>query len=118
MLRRMLHVTVTVGVSGLALMSITVIIIARGVLKVRIPMRWHWPQWRRRHGVVVPLIVIVIVAIVKVIGTVMVVPTIDIVIWATITVLLGICGNKRGGVPRLHVRCLRRRVVRIRGIRV
>jgi hypothetical protein len=62
-------------------------------------------------------IAIVIIAIVRAIGTIIVASIVDIVKWAAITSLLGIRGNKRVRVPRLRVRHWRRRVVRVRGIR-
>jgi hypothetical protein len=113
---RMRHVTVAVSV--VALMRIAVII-AR-LLKVCVPTPWLWHRRhrrrrRRRHGVRVPLIVIVVVIVTRIV--IVIVPSIvGIMIRAMITFIFGVCGNRRTRVPGLRVRCLRRRVVRIRGI--
>ncbi len=105
---------VTVAVSVVAFMRIAVII-AR-LLKVCVPTPWLWHRrHRRRHGVRVPLIVIVVVIVTRIV--IVIVPSIvGIIIRAMITFLFGVCGNRRTRVPGLRVRCLRRRVVRIRGI--
>jgi len=63
----------------------------------------------------IPLIVIVIIVVIcKVI--VIILAIVGIKIWSTITFFLGVHVTRMVHVPGLHVRCWRRRVVRIWGI--
>ena len=111
----MLHVTVVVRVVAVVAISI----VKARMLKVCIPRRWAWHQWRgwgqRQHGMAIPLIVIVIIIVIgKVI--VIVLAIVRITIRSMITSFLGVHVTRMVHVPGLHLRCWQQRIVQIWGM--